>query len=580
MNESTVFKYAFLLVFKNKRQFVLLPVLIGTITIVSAAMSAIPILFAKGIDRLSEGSDIESGISLILAFSVSLLIASIISQFEWLTFGPFNLRLQRHLTLHVFSHALSLPYQVMRQHSSHEIGRIVEKGLDAVRDITSSLAFSVAPTIVELIIAAFVIAFMVDPWIAAVLIAALCLYGYLANLSAERIRVATENAMESGTEAWTYGLDAIVNVDQVQQANLRSVIMEQLNKRLKLNDAHWKVTFTQRVYYGVLQTIIFGGVVIWVLWRGALDVSTGSLTVGELVLINTYIIRLLQPVETLARVYREMHAAAGEATLLMRLLAENPVPASLCVDLPVSSGPWSLDLRDLGVTIDATPVISGLNLSVPAASRLYIVGPSGAGKSSLLRVLACLVPASSGHFNIENVEVTETNAEAFRNGIAVAYQDCLLFDLTITENIALGSDAPHAAIEAVMAELGLSEVVKRHRDENEPTVGERGSRLSGGEKQRISLARALLKPSHLLLLDEPTAALDEVNRSRVIKALSNRKNKQTAIIVTHDMELIAPNDAVLYMIGPGKIRCGTHGDLLNSKEYSDFINGTISLQTE
>ena len=198
---------------------------------------------------------------------------------------------------------------MMRQHSSHEIGRIVEKGLDAIRDITSSLAFSIAPTIVELIIAAFVIAFMVDPWIAAVLIAALGIYGYLANLSAERIRVATENAMQSGTEAWTYGLDAIVNVDQVQQANLCPAIMEQLNRRLKLNDAHWKITFTQRVYYGVLQTLVFGGVVIWVLWRGALDVTTGALTVDELVLINTYIIRLLQPVETLARVYREMHAA-------------------------------------------------------------------------------------------------------------------------------------------------------------------------------------------------------------------------------------------------------------------------------
>ncbi|MGE9126208.1 hypothetical protein ACQKHH_29145, partial [Escherichia coli] len=110
MNESAVFRYSFLIIFKSRRQFALLLILIGTITIVSAAMSAIPILFAKGIDLLSEGRDMEAGISLILAFSVSLLITSIISQFEWLTFGPFNLRLQRHLTLNVFNHALSLPY--------------------------------------------------------------------------------------------------------------------------------------------------------------------------------------------------------------------------------------------------------------------------------------------------------------------------------------------------------------------------------------------------------------------------------------------------------------------------------------
>jgi ABC-type bacteriocin/lantibiotic exporter with double-glycine peptidase domain len=386
--------------------------------------------------------------------------------------------------------------------------------------------------------------------------------------------------MQSGTAAWTYGLDAIVNADQVQQANLRPVIIQQLNTKLKTNDTHWKVTFTQRVYYGVLQTLIFGGVVIWVLWRGALDVSTGALTVGELVLINTYIIRLLQPVETLARVYRELHASAGEAGLLMRLLAENPVLASQSSKLPVSDRPWALQLIDLGVTIGATAVISNLNLTVPATSRLFIVGASGMGKSSLLRVIGCLVPASKGAFIIETVEVTVANAEPFRNCISVAHQDCLLFDLTIRENIALGSDASNEAIETIMSELGLNEVIDRHRGENEPTVGERGSRLSGGEKQRISLARALLKSSNLLLLDEPTAALDEVNKARVVRALNNRRNRRTEIIVTHDIGLIEPNDAVLYLLEPGKALSGTHIDLLGFKEYSDFINGMISVEPE
>ena len=155
-----------------------------------------------------------------------------------------------------------------------------------------------------------------------------------------------------------------------------------------------------------------------------------------------------------------------------------------------------------------------------------------------------------------------------------------MFDMTIRENIALGSGAPNDAIEAIMSVLGLREVLDRHDGENEPTVGERGNRLSGGEKQRISLARALLKPSNLLLLDEPTTALDEVNRSRVVLALNNRENRQTEIIITHDIKLIGPNDTVLYLIGPGKTLCGPHIDLLGCKEYSDFINGTISLQTE
>ncbi len=234
---------------------------------------------------------------------------------------------------------------------------------------------------------------MVDPWIAAVLIAAFCIYGYLSNLSAVRIRAATENAMESGTTAWIYGLDAIVNVDHVQQANLRAGIIEQLNKKLKINDKHWKVTFSQRVYYGVLQTFVFGGVVIWVLWRSALDVSTGVITVGELVLINTYIVRLLQPVEALARVYREMHASAGEAVLLMRLLAENPVRGSQNSELPVANKPWALQLANVDVMIGATPVIIarlnclGCCSQPPVYHRRFRHGQKQSSES-----FGCLVP--------------------------------------------------------------------------------------------------------------------------------------------------------------------------------------------
>ena len=577
MNNSGIFLYLTRTIFKSRRQFWFLLLLIATITIVSAAMCDTPILFALAIDRLAAGGSPETGVNLILAFAVSVLAASVISQFEWLTFGPFNLRLQRHLTLHVFAHTLSLPYNIMRQRTSHEIGRIVEKGLDAIRDITSGLAFSIAPTIIELFIAGFVIAFMVDPWIAAILAVALGIYGYLANLSAERIRTATEAAMVSGTEAWTYGLDAVANVDHVQQANLKSVIVRQLNERLKTNDRHWKVTFTQRAFYGVLQAFVFGCVMIWVLWRGALDVTSGGLTVGELVLLNTYIVRLLQPVETLAQVYREVQASAGQATLLMRLLAENPLPTSSIADLPLADTPWALELTDLAVEIDQNVVVSGLNLSIPAAGRLFITGASDIGKSSLLRVLGCLVPASGGHLHIENIEVTEANAEAFRNGVAVAYQDCLLFDLTVRENIALGSTASNGAIDVIMSELGLNEVSNRHRNESNLTVGERGNRLSGGERQRISLARAFLRSSRLLLLDEPTVFLDEVNRSRVLAALEKRKNNQTEIIVTHDVALIAADNLVLHICGPSRALFGTHADLLKSSEYSAFVSGVAGL---
>lgn len=562
----------------NHRQRASFALVLCTITLTAIGAALFPVFFSLGIDALAEGDAGSSlGIRYIIAFGIGLTIVGALEQAQWLTFGPMNLRLQRHLTTHVFKHALSLPYRKLKEYTTYEIGRTVERGLDAVREITSNLTFFLIPTFIELVIAASVIAFMIDVWIALLLFSALFVYAAITNVSATRIRKATENAMETGIEAWNFGLDGVANAELIQQANRIDEFTERLDRKLKVNDKAWALTFRQRAFFGVLQALVFGAVVLGVLWRGASDVSEGSMSIGNLVLLNTYIIRLLQPVETFARVYREVNSSLGEAGLLLDLLSV-PVPTPQIQAGLVDRSPMSLQLSGVSVTVSENALLEKLSFSVPAGAKLYIVGPSGVGKSSLLRVISCLSVPDSGEYLIDGIRVSEQNAGLFRPSISVVQQDCLLFDWSISENIAFGANASPAEIERVIRRLGLNEVVRRHQELGEPTVGERGSRLSGGEKQRLSLARALLAKPRLLVLDEPTAALDEANRKRVLEAIAELQQTCTTVFVTHDLSLLDKDSEVLFLAPRHLHFAGPHQDILaRSEEYRNFNHSGLAV---
>lgn len=546
---------------------------LGIIVVILAtvAMSAsLPMLFAFGLDGILHQDGAQSGsMTYFILFALGIMLVGVLEQMQWRFFGPVNLSIQQRITLNVLSHVIALPLPVLRERSTYEIGRSVDRGLRALSDIVSNVVFFVAPAAVEIVIASTIIAYVINVKIAGVLFCALCAYGALSYFAASRIRQATNKAMDAGLGTWNFGMDGVANAELMQQGNHLPPFRSMLSDRISETNRFWFVTFSQNALFGSLQAVLFGSVVLFVLISGVNDVIGGSLSIGGLVLLNSYIVRLLQPVDNFAKFYRETAASLGECGPMLDLMAI-AVPEQKGVS--VGSGPLSLTAEKLTVALDGHVVLSELSLSVPAQSRLVVVGPSGSGKSTFLKIASALLVADQGTLSINGTEVTWNNVDAFRPLAKVVSQDCLLFDWSIRDNIAFGLDVSDDEIDDMARRLGLTALFDRHDGMAIDTVGEGGNRLSGGEKQRIALARALLGKPRLLLLDEPTSALDPENRLRVLAEIDAAARNATVILVTHDPDLIGADDSVLFLAGDGGWTTGRHADLMAENEsYRRFL---------
>lgn len=575
--------------------------LIVAFIVVTAGFSAVvPLFFAMSIDAFMQpvpGG--VSAVSLIIAFGVGLVVVGCLEQLQWLTYGPLNLRLQRRLTVHAVSHVLGLPARRRDELSSHHLARATEKGLDAVRDIMSSLVFVVAPTGLELIIAAVIIAIVIDWVSAAFVVAAFVAYVVLAIVSGARIRERTEAAMFEGIEAWGYGMDAIVNARLVKQNAQGRAIANTFDAKLAQVDKTWLSTFRLRAGFGSAQAILFGVIVLATLLHGAGRVEAGTLSVGDLVLLNTYLIRLLAPVETLANAYRDVQAGLGEARLLLDLLDEPTADAPPLPALPEGTGGVSLSVAGLRIERGGATLWDRVEVTIAPGERWLVLGPSGAGKSSLLDALGGLREADAGHVFLADLPLTEATAPHFASLIGVVDQGASMLDGSVRDNICLGAKVSDAEVNAIADALGLSHLLDDHlRAEDVGSgagddamdlvppnswseaevfrVGEGGRRLSAGERQRIAIARALVKQPRLLIMDEPTSALDATNKAAVKDALERWAGDATWIVASHDLQGVSPQAKVIYTLGHGEHRIGVHGDLLvTDPDYEAFIAGLL-----
>lgn len=560
-----------LLVLRSRKDRLLL---LGSLAIVAATsiFSAImPLIFATAVDSLLPGAkNAEWGVILAVVFGLSIGIVGIIESMQWLTYGALSVRLNRNLIIYSMSHVVQLPFYRLKTLSTYEVGRSVEKGLDAIRNTLTSLVLFLVPGGVELVVSTVVMAVVIDVYSATIFFVAVVVYAWLAKTAAQKVRSATESAMQLGQGAWGFGMDGVANAELLQQSAIVPAYSDRLRKKLETADVEWVRTFHHRAVYGAAQAIVFCAAVTFVLWRGAVDVVNGGLSIGDLVLINAYILRLISPVELFAKVYGDFQASMGEARLLKELLEMDSARPSAAQISPIVAAP-TLMMKGGYINLDGQRKLGPLNFSIPAGGKLFVVGPSGAGKSSLLRIVSCLVPLETGDYGIDGNSVDEGSMSAFRPMIAVSQQSSLMFNQSLMDNVTLGLDVSEDQAREVLVKLGLSDLLQREAS-GDWTLGEQGGRLSGGERQRISLARAILKKPKLLLLDEPTASLDPNNREIVNGMINSIGREATIVHVTHEVSKLKNTDMVLFLGSDGSTLFGTHKNLVKSSPvYVDFL---------
>lgn len=500
-------------------------------------------------------------------------------------------RAMRRISLKVFEHLhrLDLGFHLSRRTGG--LARDIERGTSGVSFLLRFMVFNILPTLVEIgLIAAILLAYF-SPVYALTVLGSVILYGAFSIWCTEwRNRFVREsNQMDNRSN--TRAVDSLLNYETVKYFGNERFEAEQYDRNL----ADWEAArMKNRLSLAALnsgQALIIAASVTLMMVLAAGQVAAGEMTLGELVMINAYMIQLFIPLNFLGFIYREIREALTNIERLFGLL-EAPVKVADAADArPLEVHGGRVSFQDVSHAYDPQrPILQGVSFDIPAGHTLAIVGPSGAGKSTLARLLFRFYDVSAGTIRIDGQDIRSVTQDSLRRAIGVVPQDTVLFNDTIGYNIAYGS--PGASEERIWEALRLAQLenfVRQLPKGLDTQVGERGLKLSGGEKQRIAIARVLLKDPPILILDEATSSLDTHAERLILEALNLVARKRTTLAIAHRLSTIIHAERILVLEQGRVVEQGSHGELLAAggayarlwaDQQREDINQAIESNTE
>lgn len=505
---------------------------------------------------------------LMVAFYGVLRFSSVFfSEARDAVFSRVTERAMRRMVLRVFRHlhALDLDFHLSRQTGG--ISRDIDRGGSGFGFLMRMLVFNIVPTLIEVAMVAGILLLNFSAWYALVILISVSIYIYFTVVTTEwRNRYVREtNRLDSDTS--TRAIDSLLNYETVKYFNNEVYEAEQYDQNLaSLEGARLKTRMTLMLLNSGQSLIIAVGMV-GLLWLAATEVARGDMTLGSLVMINAYILQLFMPLNFLGMVYREIRKALTDIENMFALLKKDPA-----VQDPVEAQP----LRISGGTIEfknvvfsyqpERTIIRDISFRVEAGQKVAIVGPSGSGKSTLARLLFRFYNLDNGEILIDGQSIASATQLSVRQSIGVVPQDTVLFNDTIFNNIAYGRpDATPEEINESIRLANLDGFIASLPDGLNTKVGERGLKVSGGEKQRIAIARVILKKPPILLFDEATSALDSANEQAILKAFNTLSKNHTSVVIAHRLSTVIDADQILVMQQGEIIERGTHAELLALK---------------
>jgi ATP-binding cassette subfamily B protein len=542
----------------------------------------IPILMKELIDSL----DIKANspqvilvvpVGIIVAYGLLRISASLFAELREALFARVTQNAVRKVALQVFEHlhSLALSFHLARQTGG--VSRDIERGTRGIQSLISYSLYSILPTLIEFCLVLGYFAYSYDIWFAAITLVALVLYIAFTIVVTEW-RTHYRRAMnEMDSKANQKAIDSLLNFETVKYFGNEAFETARYDDNLLRYQSAAIKSQKTLAFLNLGQQIIIAIGLMLILWRATLGVVGGTMTLGDLVLVNTLMIQLYIPLNFLGVIYREIKQSLTDMDRMFSLLntekeiADSPNAHPLHIDNP-SRGP---DVRFENVSFhyeSKREILHQVSFNIPAGTTTAVVGQSGAGKSTLARLLFRFYDAQSGKIIIDGQNIQDVTQLSLRKAIGIVPQDTVLFNDTIGYNIAYGD--PSASFEEVQEAARAAQIdsfIKHLPDSYQTQVGERGLKLSGGEKQRVAIARTLLKKPAMLIFDEATSALDSKTERAFQEELFNLAKNRTTLIIAHRLSTIIHADQILVMDHGQVVERGTHLELLAAKgKYAEM----------
>jgi ATP-binding cassette subfamily B protein len=479
-------------------------------------------------------------------------------------FARVALHAVRKLALEAFEHMHRLSLRFHLERKTGGLTRVLERGRLGIENITRMTLMTFVPTIVEFALVLIVLSAEFDWRYAAAVSLMIALYlGFTVRATDWRIGI-RRTMNESDTDANTKAIDSLLNYETVKYFGAEEREARRYDQSMEAYEKASIKSYTSLAVLNAGQAAIFTAALTAVMVMAGLDVAAGTKTVGHFVMVNALMLQLFIPLNFMGMVYREIKQSLTDIERMMDVLAENPEVADRPGSQPLRVSGGTIRFEDVKFRYEPQRLIlDGLSFEVPAGKVVAIVGPSGAGKSTVSRILLRFYDLAGGRVTIDGQDIRDVTQQSLRAAMGVVPQDTVLFNDTIEYNIRYGR--PEASEEEVREAARMAQIdafISRLPDGYRTMVGERGLKLSGGEKQRVAIARTILKGPPILVLDEATSALDSHTEKEIQDALDRIVRDRTTLVIAHRLSTIVGADNILVLDAGRLVEQGSHGELL------------------
>ena len=540
------------------------------LVLAKAVINFAPFLYREAVNALTETGNspfLLGAVGMTVAYGGARILSRGFEQLRDVVFAAVAQRAFRNLALETFQHIhkLSLRYHISRKTGA--LSRVIERGVKGLEFLLRFLLFSVGPLVLELLIIAGIMFFWFDYLYLTVIIVMIAVYIWF-TFKVTEWRVKIRKIMnDQDTDANQKAIDSLLNYETVKYFSAEEREANRYDGAIKQYEKAALTTAYSLAFLNFGQSLIITAGLIIVMVMAALGVQSGYLTVGDFVMVNAYMIQITMPLNFLGTVYREIRQGLVDMGEMFDLL-EQPVEildSENASELKITDGHISFENVTFGYN-KSRLIIQNVSIEINSRETIAIVGPSGSGKSTIGRLLFRFYDAQQGSIKIDGQDIRDVTQESLHRSIGVVPQDTVLFNDTIYYNIAYGLDnASRAAVEKAAKDAQIHDFILSLPDGYETTVGERGLKLSGGEKQRVGIARTLLKNPPILLLDEATSALDTETEREIREALTNASEGRSVLTIAHRLSTIADADRIIVLENGSIVEIGTHEALLSKR---------------